>query len=969
MLRVTPDVLELCSVPLLKISGILKEADIVVNRHLPHVESAGLFVGGGGGEDDDHEDRVKVLTGLIHKHKSLQTARREYEKLHPDHFITAAFKMSASPVTSPRIVVHAGRTATGDQSYFYNTVLGSPGKKKTAAELTERGRAQVKDENFVFPEEKKYPIHDRQHAESALGFSKMHGSPEVREKVRAAVAKKYPGLSLERKPKLGEKLGSSRLRKAVEFIHEVTPPRARGTGFTHHTMTLDGHPIGQITVHHPRHGSPEGALRRVVESELDPKYRGMGLGSKLYGEVLKATPGHALESDSQVSELASRVWERMGKKRGYEMSKHPAARLEEEARHWDGTGPRLRYNSVPAEASNYGTTPVYKAKLNIPYAVKEAAAPKKEKRRPWNVANHRTGKRPMSVHTMLRKEKDGTLNVKLGQATSHTALSESLVKIAWFGNYYHGASPENETSILQEGLKASYGGTERGATGTLERIISKGQPVQLPEYRRNSAGAVHVSPSKTTAKLYGLFQDPTMHENAAKAVHAVQRGVIEKDLNKLRGAVGPAKNMLQRAVSYQPLQVAGKGLSFVRDPNEISGLRHFGDIARERITKATPSRFGKLLSSVITKHGQFYGGQKDNTLNVKLGAALLSIYGQDKLAGMGPWGMSSPVWKPKAITSALSREANTVIHHPVSGVRNIAAPVAQAERRLVPRSARVPKPAGPSVPSSLVPAPDPRNPGVHPSLLAASSRVDAEMAKLPPQVPFNPSTFVPRAQGQQLKLGSADFHKMAKGVVDYLASHAGERHGDLGGLGLMAASSVDKLRSQLAHPEDAEKGSLLGGTAGRSGADLAGLAMMTAPTLASMARGTGSRFTNAMNLAGLSALAAPTIDNMQAHIRARRAGVDPEKKMLMGHKAHALLELGGLGTLSAPVLHGALEGKAPLRGSLMTLGGYGTLAAPVIEDVVHEGDGPRVFQGAGRAGSELAGLGLLAGGALAYGHG
>jgi len=55
--------------------------------------------------------------------------------------------------------------------------------------------------------------------------------------------------------------------------------------------------------------------------------------------------------------------------------------------------------------------------------VKEAAAEKKEKRRPWNVANVRSGKRPMSVDTLLKKEKDGSLNVKLGEA---------LLKIAQF---------------------------------------------------------------------------------------------------------------------------------------------------------------------------------------------------------------------------------------------------------------------------------------------------------------------------------------------------------------------------------------------------------------------------------------------------------------------------------------------------------------------------------------------------------
>lgn len=56
-----------------------------------------------------------------------------------------------------------------------------------------------------------------------------------------------------------------------------------------------------------------------------------------------------------------------------------------------------------------------------------AKAPKKEKRRPWNVANHRTGRRPMSVSTMLRKEKDGTLQTKFGEAAEKLGFYNQAV--------------------------------------------------------------------------------------------------------------------------------------------------------------------------------------------------------------------------------------------------------------------------------------------------------------------------------------------------------------------------------------------------------------------------------------------------------------------------------------------------------------------------------------------------------------
>jgi hypothetical protein len=202
------------------------------------------------------------------------------------------------------------------------------------------------------------------------------------------------------------------------------------------------------------------------------------------------------------------------------------------------------------------------------------------------------------------------------------------------------------------------------------------------------------------------------------------------------------------------------------------------------------------------------------------------------------------------------------------------------------------------------------------------------------------------------------------GLADTLARS--EHAADLGGLALMAASSGDKLRSQLQHPGDDQKGSLMGGDTGRVGADLAGLAVMTAPTLAMMSKGTGSRFTNAANLAGLAALTAPTLDKLQANLRARREGVDPESKMLMGHNAHALAELGGYGLLSAPVVRGAMHGHG-LRSAVPTLAGYGVLAAPAVEDLVQHDEDKRIFSGPKRSATELAGLGLLAGGALA-GH-
>ena len=91
---------------------------------------------------------------------------------------------------------------------------------KTAADLTSATRAQVADDNFVFPKTRKYPIHDEDHALAALGMVGMHGSPKEQSTVRAAVEKKYPGLQMQKQADL--------LKQSSEGA-EVLPPGVRRT--------------------------------------------------------------------------------------------------------------------------------------------------------------------------------------------------------------------------------------------------------------------------------------------------------------------------------------------------------------------------------------------------------------------------------------------------------------------------------------------------------------------------------------------------------------------------------------------------------------------------------------------------------------------------------------------------------------------------------------------------------------------
>lgn len=60
-----------------------------------------------------------------------------------------------------------------------------------ARELSSKSRKNLPASAFVYPDERRYPIHDRAHAANALARSK--GKPEEG-KVRAAVCRRYPDL-------------------------------------------------------------------------------------------------------------------------------------------------------------------------------------------------------------------------------------------------------------------------------------------------------------------------------------------------------------------------------------------------------------------------------------------------------------------------------------------------------------------------------------------------------------------------------------------------------------------------------------------------------------------------------------------------------------------------------------------------------------------------------------------------------
>ena len=62
------------------------------------------------------------------------------------------------------------------------------------AVLTAKERDKLPSSAFVFPESRRYPIHDREHAVNALARVAQMGTASEQEKVRAAVYRRYPDL-------------------------------------------------------------------------------------------------------------------------------------------------------------------------------------------------------------------------------------------------------------------------------------------------------------------------------------------------------------------------------------------------------------------------------------------------------------------------------------------------------------------------------------------------------------------------------------------------------------------------------------------------------------------------------------------------------------------------------------------------------------------------------------------------------
>lgn len=115
------------------------------------------------------------------------------------------------------------------------------------------------------------------------------------------------------------KQAATALRRLIKLVPQpsrLTPGRVR------HNLMLGGKEIGGISGDH----LPSGF--QISYSEVDPRFKGMGLGKKMYGDLLKQLGGKPLLSDATVSPEAQRVWQSMAKRPGsYTVRTNPAAQI------------------------------------------------------------------------------------------------------------------------------------------------------------------------------------------------------------------------------------------------------------------------------------------------------------------------------------------------------------------------------------------------------------------------------------------------------------------------------------------------------------------------------------------------------------------------------------------------------------------------------------------------------------------
>jgi hypothetical protein len=134
------------------------------------------------------------------------------------------------------------------------------------------------------------------------------------------------------------KQAGSALRSRLQMVPKTVAYGLKG-GQRNWSAVLDGQTVGSMLL--------DGGVVSAVR--IDPKFRGMGLGKKMYGEVMRTQPKQTLTSDSTVSDAARGVWG--------SLKRNPSYKIEELAKPTKReTGSILTGNGSRKETIEFNTS-------------------------------------------------------------------------------------------------------------------------------------------------------------------------------------------------------------------------------------------------------------------------------------------------------------------------------------------------------------------------------------------------------------------------------------------------------------------------------------------------------------------------------------------------------------------------------------------------------------------------------------
>lgn len=102
---------------------------------------------------------------------------------------------------------------------------------------------------------------------------------------------------------------SSKIRKAIQMVPKVIDYTATSKPVVRWAARIGKSEIGEIVM----------KGNQVSWSHIEPEFRGMGLGKKMYGEIMRRMPEQTMVSDDMMSSASRRVWKGMKGRSGYKV--------------------------------------------------------------------------------------------------------------------------------------------------------------------------------------------------------------------------------------------------------------------------------------------------------------------------------------------------------------------------------------------------------------------------------------------------------------------------------------------------------------------------------------------------------------------------------------------------------------------------------------------------------------------------